>query len=57
MSDTKSYVNIVIKKSVTGSTGFEATLQLCEGTTEEMMNKLIDTANNCKDYLIDNVKL
>ena len=57
MSETKSYVKLMIKKGVSGGTGFESEICIAEGTSQETIKNLIDMTNECKDYLIDNVKL
>jgi len=57
MSETKSYVKLMIKKGVSGGTGFESEICIAEGTSKETITNLIDLTNECKDYLIDNVKL
>lgn len=56
MSETKSYVKVLLKKSVQGGVGFEAEFLIAEGTTEKQMEDLIDLSNSIKDKLLDKIK-
>lgn len=57
MSETKSYAKVLLKKGVSGGTGFDAEICLAEGTSEATMKELIDKAARLCNELLDKVKV
>ena len=49
----KSYVKILLKKGVSGGTGYEGEICLDEGRNQETMNKLIEDYAKSARKLID----
>lgn len=53
MSETKSYVKVLMKKGVTGGTGFEAEVCVTDGTDYKIMEELIEKATKAATALMD----